>query len=258
MIENEAETPLTSVPSFPIIREVQTRQVFKWLALGFHDMRKAGFASLFYGVIFSAGGWLMYAVFSQAFGLFAGLTTGFLLLGPFLAMGLYDLSKQMELNQAPKLTPSLYAWHANVVNIGLFAGLLLIVLLVWARASLVIFALFFEGGLPTFADVVLSVIALKQPTFTIIYFAVGGLFAGFVFAVSAIAVPLMADKKTDAVTAAIASVIACARNPFSMALWAIAIVILVGIGFATSFLGLIITMPIVGHATWHVYRDLVE
>lgn len=258
MIENEAEVIVTPTHPFPVIRQVSAKQLLQWLSLGLQDTKKAGLASLFYGVIFSVGGWLIYFVFSHAFGLFAGLTTGFLLLGPFLAMGLYDLSKQIELNQPPKLIPSLFAWQTNVVNIGLFAGLLLIVLLVWARASLVIFALFFEGGLPTFTDIVLSVLSFKQPTFTTIYFAVGGLFAGFVFAISAIAVPLMADKKTDAVTAGIASVIACARNPLPMLLWAIAIVILVGIGFATSFLGLIITMPIVGHATWHVYRDLVE
>jgi uncharacterized membrane protein len=101
-------------------------------------------------------------------------------------------------------------------------------------------------------------LAFKQPIFTIVYFSIGGLFAAFIFAISVIAIPLMADRKTDAITAAIASLLAVIRNPFQMLLWAICIVILVGIGFATSFLGLIVTMPIVGHASWHAYRDLVE
>ena len=68
----------------------------------------------------------------------------------------------------------------------------------------------------------------------------------------------MADKKTDAVTAAIASLIAVVRNPLQMALWALTIVALVVIGFATFYVGLIVTMPIIGHASWHAYKDLVQ
>ncbi|MDP3088143.1 MAG: DUF2189 domain-containing protein [Methylotenera sp.] len=248
-----------SLPSaFPTIRKVNPSNILNWLHAGVEDTRRGGLASLFYGVFFAAAGWLMQVVFAEAYGLFAGLTTGFLLLGPFLAMGLYDLSRRMELGEQPKLTPSLTAWRPNILNVGLFAGLLVVVLLIWARASLVIFALFFEGGLPTFTDVVLNVITLKQPIFAIVYFAVGGAFAAFVFAISVVAVPLMADRKTDAITASLASIIACTRNPLTMLLWGFCIVVLVSFGFATHFLGLIITMPIVGHATWHVYRDVVE
>jgi uncharacterized membrane protein len=164
----------------------------------------------------------------------------------------------MELGEQAKLVPTLSAWRLNLINVGIFAGVLVVVLLIWARSSMVIFAIFFEGALPTFADVILNVLAFKQPIFTIVYFSIGGLFAAFIFAISVIAIPLMADRKTDAITAAIASLLAVIRNPFQMLLWAICIVILVGIGFATSFLGLIVTMPIVGHASWHAYRDLVE
>jgi uncharacterized membrane protein len=250
---------IESLPdAFPAIRDVGPSNILNWLQAGVKDTRRGGLASLFYGVFFAAAGWLMQVVFSEAYGLFAGLTTGFLLLGPFLAMGLYDLSRRMELGEQPKLSPSLTAWRSNGLNVGLFAGLLVVVLLIWARASLVIFALFFEGGLPTFTDVVLNVITLKQPTFAIMYFAVGGGFAAFVFAISVVAVPLMADRKTNAITASIASIMACTRNPVTMLLWGFCIVVLVGFGFATHFLGLIITMPIVGHATWHAYRDMVE
>ena len=258
MNENEQQIADTSPRSFPVIKQVQPGAILDWLHAGVEDTRRGGLSSLFYGVFFAAAGWLMHAVFAEAYGLFAGLTTGFLLLGPFLAMGLYDLSRRMELGQHPTLIPSLTAWRPNLLNNALFAGLLIVVLLVWARASLVIFALFFEGGLPTFTDVVLNVITFKQPTFALIYFAAGGLFAGLVFAISVIAVPLMADRKTDAITAAIASIAACLRNPGTMLLWGFCIVVLVGFGFATHFIGLIVTMPIVGHATWHVYRDVVE
>lgn len=247
-----------SVNSFPVVRKIEPRAVVNWLKHGLHDMRQAGFSSLFYGVIFAAAGILMHTVFIEASWLLAALTSGFLLVGPFLAMGLYDLSRRMELGEKPDLIPTLTAWRLNLINVAIFAGVLIIILLIWARASLVIFALFFQGGLPTFMEIVQAVVAFKQPTFAIVYFAVGGFFAAFVFAVSVVAIPLMADRKTDAVTAALASLIAVIRNPLPMSLWALCIVALTFIGFATYFIGLVFTMPIIGHATWHAYRDLIE
>ena len=140
----------------------------------------------------------------------------------------------------------------------LFAALLLVVLLIWTGVSLSIFSHFFNGAMPTFMDVVMNVITLKQLTFALIYFSVGGLFAAFVYAISVVAMPLMLDRKVSAVTAAMTSLRACARNPLAMLLWAFCIVVLVGFGLATSFLGLVLTMPVVGHASWHVYRDLID
>ncbi len=258
MTQNHAPGSDGTVTRFPVIRPIQAAAIAGWLRAGWHDCRLGGLASLFYGACFATGGWLMQVVFAQAYALFAGLTTGFLLLGPFLALGLYDLSRRIELNQAPRLAPTLAAWRVNLPNVGLFAALLAVVLLVWARASIVVFALFFAGGLPTFGDVVRTVLTFEQADFAVVYFAVGGFFALFVFAISVIALPLMLDRRTDAITAAIASLLACGRNPGPMLLWAGCIVILVGIGFATFFLCLIVTMPLVGHATWHAYRNLVE
>lgn len=257
MNENDSSVSKRPASSFPEIRQVRAAAIPGWLRDGWLDLRRGGLASLFYGVCFAAAGWLLHVVFAQAYALFAGLTTGFLLLGPLLAMGLYDLSRRIELGEAPELRPSLAAWRPNLANVALFTALLVVVMLIWARASIIIFALFFAGGLPTFADVMLAVLAFEQPTFALAYFAVGGFFAAFVFAISVIAVPLMLERKTDAVTAALASLLACGRNPVPMLLWAICIVLLVGIGFATLFLGLIVTMPLIGHATWHAYRDLV-
>jgi uncharacterized membrane protein len=259
---SEHDTPAGASPAgpashFPVIRRIGAGAVAGWLRAGWNDFRRGGRASLFYGVCFAAAGWLMQVVFSRAYALFAGLTTGFLLLGPFLAMGLYHLSRCIEAGEPPELGPSLAAWRPNLANVGVFAALLVVVLLVWARASIVIFALSFDGGLPTFADVVHTVLTFEQPVFALVYFAVGGFFAAFVFAISVIAVPLMLDRKTDAVTAAIASLIACGRNPGPMLLWAACIVLLVGAGFASFFVGLVVAMPLVGHATWHAYRGVV-
>lgn len=257
MVDDDTPGAASPARSFPKIRRIRPGAVAGWLGAGWQDLRRGGPASLFYGLCFALCGWLMQAVFAKAYALFAGLATGFLLLGPFLAMGLYELSRRRELGLPVSLRPSLAAWRSNLANVGLFAALLVVVLLVWARASIVIFALFFSGSLPTFADVVRTVLTFEQPVFALVYFAVGGFFAAFVFAISVIAVPLMLDRQTDAVTAAIASVIACGRNPGAMLLWAACIALLVGVGFATLFVGLAVTMPLVGHATWHAYRDLV-
>jgi uncharacterized membrane protein len=243
---------------FPTIRQVQPGAVLRWLRAGWQDCRRAGLASLFYGVCFALAGWLLSVVFAKAYALFAGLTTGFLLLGPFLCLGLYDLSRRLELGEAPQLVPTLAAWRPNLANIGVFAALLTVILLIWARASIIVFALFFAGGLPSFGDVVRIVLTFEQVDFAVFYFAVGGFFAAFVFMISVVSLPMMLDRRTDAITAAIASLVACGRNPGPMLLWAACIAILAAIGFSTFFFGLIVTMPLVGHTSWHAYRDIVE
>lgn len=243
---------------YPEIRQVKPSVVADWLHSGVADTHRGGWASLFYGVALTVAGLFIHIFFAESYWLLAGLTTGFFLLGPFLATGLYDLSRRMELNEPPKLIPSLTAWRPNLINFSIFATLLIAVLGIWVLISFSIFSRFFSNNLPTFIDVVINVITLKQPTFAIIYFTVGGFFAAFIFAISVVAVPLMLDRQASAVSAALTSLHACARNPLPMFLWAFCIVVLVGFGFATSFLGLIVAMPIVGHASWHVYRDLVE
>lgn len=246
-----------AVDAFPEIRSVGFDAPGRWLRAGWGDLRKAGGASLFYGACFAVGGWVMQVVFSRAYAIFAGLVTGFLLLAPFLAIGLYDLSRRIEKGETPRLVVTFTAWRPNLANISVLAAVLAVVLLVWARASLVIFALFFDAaGLPTFADVVHAIVAFEQPEFALVYFMVGGFFALFVFAISVVSVPLMLDRGTDAVSSAIVSIGACARNPGPMLLWAFYIVVLVAAGLATQFIGLIFVMPVVGHATWHAYREL--
>lgn len=258
MSENKLKNIDSSFNSSPKIRKVKPSIVINWLHAGIIDTRRAGLASLFYGIVFAAAGQLMHVIFAESHALFAGLTTGFILLGPFLALGFYDISRRMELGEQPNLTLSLFSWRSNVLNVSLFAGLLIIIVLIWSRVSFIIFALFYDGGLPTFNDVVLNVITLKQPIFAFIYFALGGIFAAFVLCISVISLPMMIDRNTDAITACICSFETCVRNPLTILLWGSCIVVLVSFGFATYFLGLIIAMPIIGHATWHAYRDLIE
>lgn len=240
------------------IRHVTPSIIPDWLHAGVTDIHIGGRASLFYGIIFAAVGVIIHSIFAENYWLLAGTTTGFFLLGPFLATGLYDLSRRMEAGEQPALTPTLSAWLPNIINITLFTMLLILVFFAWTRLSMTIFAHYFNGALPTFADVVINVFTFKQPTFLLIYFSAGAIFAAFIFSISVIAMPLMLDRHASAWTAAITSLRTCTSNPVTMTLWAFCIVVLVGFGLATNFLGLILTMPVVGHASWHVYRSLIE
>jgi uncharacterized membrane protein len=151
----------------------------------------------------------------------------------------------------------LTAWRANLGAFSLYALILTIIMLIWARASLVTFALFFSTGMPTLQGFIGQVVSVEHLDFLLTYFAIGALFAAIVFAVSVVSVPMMLDRGTDTVVAALTSVRALFANFVPLTVWALLIVILVGAGFASLFLGLVIVVPLIGHATWHAYRDLV-
>lgn len=242
--------------TFPEIRLIEASRPFAWLKRGFADMTAAPLASLFYGVCFAALGALLHLVFNRAYEYSSALAMGFVLVGPFLAIGLYDLSRQRERGGKPTLTHSLTAWRANLGGIGVYVLILTVIFLVWARASMVTFALF-TTGMPTLAGFLEQLLSLKNLQFLVAYFAVGFIFASLVFALSVVSIPYLMDGDTDAVTAGAASFIALGRNLPAMIVWALCIVVLIGLGLVTFYLGLIVTAPLVGHATWHAYRDLV-
>jgi uncharacterized membrane protein len=256
----EPAAPAAGAPAaspFVPINRVPVSAPFEWLARGWSDLRRAPAASLFYGLVFALMGWLIHVVFRHMVELTSSLTAGFLLLGPFLATGLYDISRSLERGQTPRFASTLTAWRANLGAFSLYALILTIIMLVWARASLVTFALFFSTGMPTLQGFIGQVVSVEHLDFLVTYFAIGALFAAIVFAVSVVSVPMMLDRGTDTVVAALTSVRALFANFIALTVWALLIVVLVGAGFASLFLGLVIVVPLIGHATWHAYRDLV-
>lgn len=252
-----ADKPPTATSPFPAIRRVPVSAPFSWLARGAADLRRAPAASLAYGVAFAVMGALITLVFRHAYELTSALTAGFLLVGPFLATGLYDISRRLERGDAVRLPDTATVWRANLGAFSLFALLLTIIMLVWARASLVTFALFFSSGMPTLKSFLAQVVSIEHVDFLITYFAVGAVFATIVFAVSVVSVPMMLDRGTDTIVAALTSVRALFANPLALLVWALLIVLTVGAGLATFFVGLVIAVPLIGHATWHAYRALV-
>lgn len=245
------------VDLFKSIQPVGIGQPFAWLKSGTKDLFRAQFASLFYGVCFALMGWTIAFFNGASYGLTLAAASAFMLLGPILSIGLYSLSEDLEQNRPPNLRYSLTSWRGNVSNLAIFALVSVIVALIWARASAVIFAVFYNTGLPELGDFTRAITSLENLEFVIAYFGIGLLFAAFIFAISVVAVPLMFDRKTDAITACLASLAVVAKNPGAMILWAIILVALISFGFLTGFVGLIYTAPIAGHATWHAYRELI-
>jgi len=257
--ETASESPATPEPAspFPPIRSVPVTAPFGWLAQGWADLRHAPAASLAYGAAFALMGWLIALVFRHAYEYTSAMTAGFLLLGPFLATGLYDISRRLQRGEPVRLSDTMSAWRANLGAFSLFALVLTIIMLVWARASLVTFALFFSSGMPTLKSFVEQVVTVEHIDFLLTYFAVGALFAAIVFAVSVVSVPMMLDRGTDTVVAALTSVRALFANFLPLVVWALLIVLVIAAGFATFFIGLVIAAPVIGHATWHAYKSLV-
>ncbi len=242
---------------FQSINRVSAWAPFTWMRKGFADLFIAQFNSLFYGVAFALIGWTIAFFYGASYGLTLTASSAFMLIAPVLALGLYALSHQIEQGETPRLRTTLTVWRGNMANIALYALVTGVVGLIWARAAVVIFAVFYNTGLPSAGEFVTAIMRLDNIEFVVAYFGVGALFATFVFAISVVAIPLMYDRKTDAITAMLLSLAVVARNPGAMVVWASLLVALVSLGLFTGFLGLVYTAPIAGHATWHAYRALI-
>lgn len=254
-----AEAPDAAARPFPRVRAgLPATAPLTWLAAGWADFRACRAASAFYGLCFALTGVALLIALRQAVQLVTAVTTGFMLVGPFFALGLYDLSRRRERGEPASLRPTLLAWRRNLPALGIYSLILIVLYLIWARASLVVFAIFYQGGMPTVETFVEQIARFDNIEFLVAYLVVGSLFATLAFAVSVVSIPTILDRDQDTVTAMLASFLALVRNPPAMAVWGGLIVALVAIGIATAFIGLVVTMPVVGHATWHAYRALIE
>ncbi len=242
----------------PSVRAVPVTAPFTWLARGVGDFIAHPLTSAFYGACFAVMGWLIVVTFRNAYEYLSALIGGFFLVGPFLATGLYALSRRREKGEPVALVPTLDAWRPNVGAIGVFALVLTVILLVWARASLIVFALFYTSEMPSVERFFEQVVSLANLEFLFAYLCVGGFFALLVFAISVVSVPMMLDRGTDGVTAVLTSLKAFGANVPAMLVWGLTIAVVIGAGFALWFAGLAIAVPVIGHATWHAYRALVE
>lgn len=243
----------------PQVRRVETMQPLEWLRRGYADLTQSGWPSLAYGAFITAFGVVLLALTWGATYLVPAFTGGFLLVAPFVAIGLYAMSAQIERRERVDVARTISAWRPHAGSIALFGLMLTLSLILWERVAAIIFALSYGGNVPDLSAVVRDVLSSGEYwPLLLAFFGAGAAFAVMVFTLSVVSAPLLLDRPVDAVTAAITSMRCCLANPGAMALWAALIAGLVLVGFATLMLGLIVIFPWLAHASWHAYRDLVE
>jgi uncharacterized membrane protein len=257
--EKALESEVEKHFDLPEIRRVPAGRPFTWLAQGLRDMRGNLVESLAYGLIVAAIGWAIWKYTAGRPQQFTASITGFFLLAPLFAAGLYEISRRHELGMDTGFGESLQGWRRSGGGLAEFGLELVIVAIFWERLSAILFALLYNGAVPNlesfYSDVFLS---SDYWRLAVVYVAVGGVLAMAVFVLSAISIPMLLDRDVDIYTAMATSLVAVGRNIPAMAVWAILIVVLTAIGFATLLLGMIVIFPLLGHATWHAYRDLTQ
>lgn len=228
----------------------------RWLAAGWQDFRRCPGIGLFYGGCFVVMGWLLLYVFRHAPAYTIALSAGFLLMGPFLALGLYQASQRLERGERPDLASSILAFEDRIGTLAIFGGVLLILEMLWARASLVVFALSFDG-MPDFKGSLMALLDPQNVQFILAYLAVGAVFASIIYAVSVVSMPMILDRDVDAITAGLTSMRLVLTQTGVMLWWAALIVALTVLALLPGFLGLLVVGPVLGHASWHAYRAAV-
>lgn len=244
----------------PAVRKVEALAPIKWLVLGWQDFREHPAPSLAYGAVVTFIGLVIF---------FAGLTrpiflltatSGYLLVAPLLAAGIYELTRQREAgNPHPSLMDSLHGLRKDVAGVVHYGIVLALSFLVWERVATIIFALFYGGEISSVENFITDVLFSGEFAMVLGIWAVAGaMLAAIVFAVTVIGIPMIVDRNTDIVTAMVTSVKAARANLPAMFVWAAIVVVLSLVGWATLMIGLLVIMPLLGHATWCAYRDLVE
>ena len=214
--------------------------------------------AIFYGLSFWIMALTLGAVFRNMPEYTMSMASGCLLVGPFLAMGLYEVSRRREYGFSPDLESSLTCWDSHLGSMSMLVLVLIILELIWGRASLVVFAVFFNTGMPSTTGVIQAVFSPQNWQFLAVYLVVGGVFAILVFAMAVVSIPMILDRDTDAVTAAITSIQVVVENTGVMLLWGLLITALVVLALLPWGLGLLLVGPWLGHASWHAYRGSVR
>lgn len=233
-----------------------------WLASGWRDLWSAPRVSLAYGAAFA----LLSVILTL--GLMVGglesfvlaLAGGFMLVGPIAAVGLYETSRRLEAGESVQRRDIVRAAAQAPGQLGFFGAILAFVYFAWVQVALLLFMLFLGSSpLPPASEFVPTLLFSQRGLGLLVTGTiVGGMFAALVFAISAVSVPLLMTRRIDAVTAAAVSVAAVTLNPKPMALWAALIAGFMALGIATLFVGMVFVFPLIGHATWHAFRELVQ
>lgn len=258
-----SDVPTTggTAPSPPALKQVGHADILKALELGLRDFRKAPLYGLFFGVFYAAAGWfLLFLLYALKINYYAyPMATGFAMVAPFVAAGLYEVSRRLETGEP-------LSWNAVLRSVITGGGkdlrwMVLVTTfayIIWLDIAIALYVIFFGLKPLGFTDLIAAIVTTPMGA---LFFAIGnlvGLGLGLaVFSVTVVSFPLLFDRNVDFVTAMITSVKLVLQNPKPMLLWCAIIVALLVISMLSVFVALIPVLPILGHATWHLYRRAV-
>lgn len=260
--------PKTPIP-LPQVRTVGLMQPMTWLVLAWRDMARSGWISFAHGLAITAFGGAILAVAHHRFWLLAGALSGFLVVAPVLATSLYALSRALEQRQEANLGVVLKTWlnwqdsHLNKWGndywcMVQFGALLALAATGWVITSAAFITLLAPMPVETPMDFMRHVVLANNGWLFELWLALGSLLAAPIFASSVIAMPLLLDRRASLRVAVLTSWQVVVANPLPMAFWAALILGFTLLGLGSLLLGLIFVMPMLGHASWHAYRDLVD
>ena len=260
--------PKTPIP-LPQVRTVGLMQPMTWLVLAWRDMARSGWISFAHGLAITAFGGAILAVAHHRFWLLAGALSGFLVVAPVLATSLYALSRALEQRQESNLGVVLKTWlnwqnsHFNKWGndywcMVQFGALLALAATGWVITSAAFITLLAPMPVETPMDFMRHVVLANNGWLFELWLALGSLLAAPIFASSVIAMPLLLDRRASLRVAVLTSWQVVVANPLPMAFWAALILGFTLLGLGSLLLGLIFVMPMLGHASWHAYRDLVD
>ena len=266
--QNDTSSPDTSSPArrpppMPKVNPVGIGDLFEVLRQGLSDFARAPLFGLFFGGVYALGGifialsltvwdipWMIYPV-----------AIGFPLIGPFIAVGLYEVSRRLEAGKPLDWSGVLgVVWRQRQRELAWMAFVMLFVFWVWMYQVRLLIAIILSrasfSSLDRFLDVIFT--TPQGWTFLAVGHVVGAVLALVLFSITVVSIPLLLDRESDFVTAMITSVKTVSTNPVPMLGWGVFVTLAVIVSSVPVFLGLIVTLPVLGHATWHLYKKAVS
>lgn len=240
------------------VRAIPLLRPLGWLAAGWRDLMRCPLPGLLHGIAVAAFGALIIAVAHHRFWLLSGAFTGFLLVAPILATGLYAVSRALEKRQRADLGVALAAWKPRDGRLVVFGVLLAFAGTGWVLTSASLITGFGGAAIRTPLDFLRQVVLNDHSHLFEVWLALGGILAAPVFASTVVALPLLIDRQVGILAAVLTSWRVVMAHPVPMAMWAALIMVFTVLGMVTLLLGLVVVVPWLAHASWHAYRDLVN
>lgn len=245
------------LPDRPTVRSVPLMRPLHWLAQGWGDLLRCPVPGLLHGAATALFGILLIMLARDRFWFLAGAFSGFLIVAPLVATGLYAVSRALHRGEQPTLATAIAAWYPRDRRLVAFGLLLALAGTGWVLTSAALITRFAAAPVLSPADFLRIVVVNDESRLFEVWLVLGSILAAPMFASSVVAIPILLDRRISVLGAVATSVSAALASPAAMALWATLLLVITLLGMATMMLGLVVAVPWLAHASWHAYLDLV-